>query len=138
MTMPTSITCPYGLGETDRTRCVDRMPGSERCLRCPVPVALIASSGVDNLNRHVAARLRYRLSCPWTPPPAWVSESVRYAREAASALDLPCTSHRFYVAMQRAGAPKISPRRLPRVIRAAGLEVVSGGGLERVARREAA
>ena len=136
--MNQSIICPAGLGETDISRCLDRMPETAQCLLCPIPVALIASGGTDNLNKHIAARLRHQISCPWTPPPAWVSEAVRYARQVSALVDIPCTAYHFYAAMRRAGAPKLSPRRLPRVIRAAGFEVISGGGLERVVRGEAA
>lgn len=66
-----SITCPQGLGETDRGRCVDRaaclLPPLV-CMLCPIPPALIAQGGRNNINRHLAAKLTGLISSPWTPP----------------------------------------------------------------------
>lgn len=74
-----SITCPAGLGETDRGRCIDRaaclLPPLV-CMLCPIPPVLIAQGGRNNINRHLAARLPGLISSPWTPP----AEVVRQLR----------------------------------------------------------
>jgi hypothetical protein len=67
--MTITITCPHGFGETDRSRCVDRVAcllPHLVCVTCPVPVALIAIDGMDA--DAVAGRLTRLLSSAWTPP----------------------------------------------------------------------
>jgi hypothetical protein len=66
----TSITCPQGLGDTDRTRCIDRaacLLPPMACACCPIPMILIAE-GRDNFNRRIAGRLRKYISSPWKGP----------------------------------------------------------------------
>lgn len=66
-----SITCPSGFGKTDRNRCMDQVScllPSLTCLRCPIPVVLVAAEGDDICNRALAARLPGLISSPWTPP----------------------------------------------------------------------
>lgn len=136
--MNQSIICPAGLGETDRNQCLDRISCLLPylvCLHCPVPVALIAGNSRDNFNRHIAARLRARISCPWTPPEKAALAAIECARQAATKVGLPCSTYQFYKVMQRIGAPALSPGRRVNIIRKAGFVVArDGGGIERVMR----
>lgn len=85
------ILCPHGFGETDLVQCLDRTADKKvrkTCLRCPLPVILIALDGQDAVNQAVAARLVRALSCPW-PKPAYtgfVPHTIPRAKGLAMAL----------------------------------------------------
>jgi len=75
-------TCPHGFGESDLPRCLDGAVTRLACLRCPLPVVLMAdpSPAADAVNRALASRLPGLLSCPWTSPLAAVLDTApRYS-----------------------------------------------------------
>ena len=142
--MTITITCPAGLGETDKGRCLDRAAASPPrgvCLTCRLPIALIAWGGADPVNVALAAGLEGLIVTPQpgsarplpvvTPAPAKRHGNRPRHEALALALASAMRTRRNGVVPERVlerhyravpGAPALTQSIL-RVVRQAGLPV---------------